>query len=444
MFSDFSALTSEISGLSPVHRSGRVAGVGAGALEIAGLGVKARVGDLVNVEARNGASIRGEVVSLAKETVRVMTYGPCDGVGLNDPARLLPYPAARPSDSWIGRVLDAFGEPLDGKPLEKGPELADIKAAPPAAANRKAIGERLRSGVAAIDTMLPLARGQRIGIFAGSGIGKSSLLATLARGMEADVVVFALIGERGREVRHFIDEVLGEEGMKRSIVVSATSDQSPLVKRRAGWMAMAIAEHFRDKGKHVLFLADSITRMAESHREVALTAGEAPSLRAFPPSTANLISGFAERAGPGLKGKGDITAVFSVLVAGSDMEEPVADITRGVLDGHIILDREIAERGRFPAINVRRSVSRSLPNVATPEENILIERVRKVLGTYESAAPMIQTGLYSPGSDADIDEAIRVWPKLDRFFAKVDYATPKDAFRDLGTCFGKPMVPPSS
>ncbi len=438
MITDFSALVSEIAELRPVHRSGLVSSVGAGALEISGIGIQARVGDLVEVDGRDGATAKGEVVALTRDAVKVMTYGPCDGVGLTDAARLTPMISARPANSWIGRVIDAFGEPLDGMPLERGTNFVDLKATPPPAADRKPMGVRLRTGLGALDTMLPLAKGQRIGIFAGSGIGKSSLLASMARGVEADLVVFALIGERGREVRHFIDDVLGPEGMARSVVISATSDQSPLVKRRAGWMAMSVAEYFRDQGKHVLFLADSITRMAESHREIALTAGEAPSLRAFPPSTANLISGFAERAGPGTDGSGDITAVFSVLVAGSDMEEPVADITRGVLDGHIVLDREIAERGRFPAIDVRRSVSRSLPDVATDEQNTLIEHARRVLGTYEMAAPMIQTGLYTAGSDPEIDEAMRVWPLMDRFFTQTDCPNPVAAFENLAACFGTP------
>lgn len=435
MFFDFAPLASELAEINPTYRIGRVAGVGSGSVEVIGLGNHSRVGDLVEITGRNDTVFPGEVVSLARDAVQVMTYGACDGVGLRDPARLLPLTGARPDESWIGRTLDAFGTPLDGYPLQKGSKIVNLKAPAPPATGRKQIGERLRTGLAAFDTMLPLARGQRIGIFAGSGVGKSSLLAKMARGVDADIVVFALIGERGREVRHFIDNVLGPEGMKRSIVIAATSDQSPLVKRRAGWMAMAIAEYFRDRGKHVLFLADSITRMAEAHREIALTAGEAPSLRAFPPSTANLISGFAERAGPGLIGTGDITAVFSVLVAGSDMEEPVADITRGVLDGHVVLEREIAERGRFPAIDVRRSVSRSLPDAATPEENQLIERARKVLGAYEMAAPMIQTGLYSVGSDPEIDEAIRAWPRLDAFFTEDDCATPQEAFVQLAACF---------
>jgi flagellum-specific ATP synthase len=229
--------------------------------------------------------------------------------------------------------------------------------------------------------------------------------------------VLALIGERGRELRDFVENVLGPEGMARAVVVAATSDQAPLIKRRAAWMAMATAEVFRDQGHHVLLLTDSLTRFAEAHREIALTAGEAPSLRGFPPSTANLIASLCERAGPGPWGKGDITGIFSVLVAGSDMEEPIADITRGVLDGHVVLDRAIAERGRFPAVDVRRSVSRSLPGVASAQENALIAKVRRLLTAYESAALMIQTGLYVKGSDPVVDEAVALWPGLDAFFS---------------------------
>ncbi|MEO0912021.1 MAG: FliI/YscN family ATPase [Pseudomonadota bacterium] len=435
MFTSFLPLASELAELRPVHRCGFVSAVGSGSLEVRGLGPGARVGDLVNVSSAGAEVGRGEVVAISRETARVMMYSASEGVALDDIARLVPLKGPRPDASWTGRILDAFGAPLDGGPLLRGVEEAELKAVPPAAAGRGALGPRLRTGQAAMDTVLPLARGQRIGIFAGSGVGKSSLLAKLARGVEADIVVFALIGERGRELRHFTDHVLGPQGMARSVVITATSDQSPLIKRRAAWMAMSVAEFFRDQGKHVLFLADSITRLAEAHREVALTAGEAPSLRAFPPSTSNLIANFAERAGPGPTGSGDITAVFSVLVAGSDMEEPVADITRGLLDGHVVLAREIAERGRFPAIDVRRSVSRSLPDAASAEENALLERVRAVLGVYEMAAPMIQTGLYTPGADPAIDEAIVVWPKLDAFFARDLAGGPAEAFAALAACF---------
>ncbi len=223
-----------------------------------------------------------------------------------------------------------------------------------------------------LNTLLPIVAGQRLGLFAGSGVGKSRLLGQLARNMEADVVVVALIGERGREVNEFVTRVLGGEGMRCAVVVAATSDQSALTRRRCAWAAMSVAEHFRDTGRNVLLLADSVTRFAEAHREIAVAAGEAPALRGYPPSVAPLITALCERAGPGAAGQGHITAVFSVLVAGSDMEEPVADILRGVLDGHVVLSRDIAERGRFPAIDVGRSVSRSLPDAATAAENTLL------------------------------------------------------------------------
>lgn len=272
-------------------------------------------------------------------------------------------------------------------------------------------------------------------MFAGSGVGKSTLLAKFARGVSADVVVIALIGERGREVREFVDNVLGPEGMKRAIVVAATSDQSPLLRRRCAWTAMAVAEHFRDQGQHVLLLADSITRFAEAHREVALASGEAASLRGYPPSTSHMIMSLCERAGPGAGDAGDITALFSVLVAGSDMEEPVADILRGVLDGHVVLERKIAERGRFPAIDLLRSVSRSLPAAATPEENELINKSRRLMGAYDQVEMMIQAGLYSAGSDPLIDEAIRVWPHLDAFLALDESKNTSASFTQLAACF---------
>jgi flagellum-specific ATP synthase len=288
----------------------------------------------------------------------------------------------------------------------------------------------------AFDTLLPLVQGQRIGLFAGSGVGKSSLLAKFARGVAADVVVIALIGERGRELRDFTETVLGTLGMKRAVIVAATSDQSPLIRRRCAWAAMAVAEHFRDKGQHVLFLADSVTRFAEAHREVALAAGEEASLRGYPPSVAHMIMSLAERAGPGPQGSGDITGVFSVLVPGSDMEEPVADILRGALDGHVVLDRRIAERGRYPAVDLLRSVSRSLPAAASEPENLLIAEARKLLGVYDRAELMIQAGLYVAGSDPLIDRAIKVWPALDGFLAEDAHDGIEGSFRRLATCLG--------
>ncbi len=439
MLIDFTSLTSEISRISNYKRVGRVVSVSTAFLEIEGLTHQARIGDQVAIHLRNGQELGGEIVNITESLARAMTYSPLDGAAIGNAVTLLGPTGVHPDKTWVGRIVDAFGQPLDGRPLKQGVASANLRRPAPEPATRKALGTRIPTHLCAFDTVLPLATGQRIGIFAGSGVGKSTLLADLACGIEADIVVLALIGERGRELRDFVDNVLGPEGMARSVVIAATSDQSPLIKRRAAWMAMASAEVFRDQGHHVLLLTDSLTRFAEAHREIALTAGESPSLRGFPPSTSNLIASFCERAGPGPFGKGDITGIFSVLVAASDMDEPVADITRGVLDGHIVLEREIAERGRFPAVDVRRSVSRSLPGIASNPENEMIAKVRRVLTTYENSALMIQTGLYAKGSDPAIDEAITLWPKLDQFFTEREKGGPEQSFQRLADILATPV-----
>jgi len=408
-------LRAEIGGCRAMHRLARVTEVGRGVLTVCGIGEDWRLGDRVRLA--DGIHVGGEIVALGNGRATILTDEPADGIRLGDRIENLGAVGIAPDDSWIGRVIDPFGRPIDGTPLLRGARERPLRAAPPAPAGRRRLGPRLETGLAVFNTLLPLVRGQRIGLFAGSGVGKSSLLAKFARGVEADVIVIALIGERGRELREFVDGVLGPEGMAKCVIVAATSDQSPLVRRRCAWTAMAVAEHFRDAGRQVLFLADSITRFAEAHREVALAGGEPASLRGFPPSTSHLIMSLAERTGPGTEETGDITAIFSVLVAGSDMDEPVADILRGVLDGHVVMEREIAERGRYPAINLLRSVSRSLPRAATDAENALISRARRLLGAYDRAEMMIQAGLYAAGSDPLVDSAIRVWPALDAFLS---------------------------
>ena len=412
----FDGLLAEIATSAPVRRVGRVVETRRGLVDVTGLDT-ATIGDRVLIHSRDGAA-GGEVLRLVPGRASVLPDASGDGMAIGDRVELLGKAEVAPDDSWVGRVIDATGQPLDGRPLLRGPCARSLRAPAPPAAGRRRLGGRLETGVAVFDTLLPLVRGQRIGLFAGSGVGKSSLLAKFARGVEADVVVIALVGERGRELREFTERVLGPAGMARSVVVTATSDQSPLMRRMCALTAMAVAEHFRDQGKHVLLLVDSVTRFAEAHREVALAGGEGASLRGFPPSLTQAIMGLAERAGPGPEGTGDITAVFSVLVAGSDMEEPVADILRGVLDGHVVMDRRIAERGRFPAIDLLRSVSRSLPEAATEEENVMIGDARRLLGAYDRAEMMIQAGLYASGSDPAIDRAIKVWPQLDGFLAE--------------------------
>lgn len=410
----FDALVSEISTVTQKVRLGRVSAIGRGTVTVTGLEDVAALGDRVIIGARLG----GEVVALRCDGITVLTDQMAEGLQMGTLARLIGQAGISPDNSWIGRVIDPFGNALDGKVIFKGPRVRPLLASAPAAATRRRLGERLQTSVAVFDTLLPLVRGQRIGLFAGSGVGKSTLLGKFARGVTSDVVVIALIGERGRELREFIERVLGPDGMARAVVVTATSDQSALVRRRCAWAAMAIAEHFRDQGLHVLLLADSVTRFAEAHREVALAGGEDASLRGYPPSVAPAIMAWAERAGPGPEMSGDITAVFTVLVAGSDMEETIADILRGVLDGHVVMDRKIAERGRYPAIDLLRSVSRSLPEAATEEENADISNARRLLGAYDRAELMIQAGLYAKGSDPLIDTAIRVWPALDAFLGE--------------------------
>jgi flagellum-specific ATP synthase len=429
----FEMLRDEILRIDMTSRLGRIAEVRSDAVIVTGISSAAAVGDRVLFMAAP-TPVEGEVIAIRPESVSVLIGGMLGLLGIGMPARLLGPASLAPDDSWIGRVVDPAGAPLDGRPLCAGRARRPLRAGAPPAASRRRLGGRLATGVAVFDTCLPLVRGQRLGLFAGSGVGKSSLLAMFARGVEADVVVIGLVGERGRELREFTESVLGPAGMARSILIAATSDQPPMTRRRAAWSAMAVAEHFRDKGLHVLLLLDSVTRFAEAHREIALSSGETAALGGYPPSTAHLLMELAERAGPGPEGKGDITAIFTVLVPGSDMEEPVADILRGVLDGHVVMDRKIAERGRYPAIDLLRSVSRSLPQAATPEENALIAEVRQVMGTWDRAELMVQSGLYARGSDPMIDNAIEVWPSLDGFLAEPSPAGIKDSFERLSQC----------
>lgn len=424
-------LQAEIARLRATRNVGRVCAVHAGHVHVAGLCQLVRIGDRLRVLRRQGEPLEGEVLRLSPESVMMLPESDSDGVALDDPVLLLEPASLAPSEAWLGRVIDPFGIPLDGRPLLRGPGPRSMLGDPPPAVTRRGFGARLETGMAVLNTLLPIVRGQRVGLFAGSGVGKSSLLGHIARHMHVDVVVVALIGERGRELREFIQVVLGKDGMSRTVVVASTSDKSALVRRRCAWAAMTVAEHFREQGLHVLLLMDSITRFAEAHREVAVAGGESATMRGFPASTAPTIMALCERAGPGAGSSGDITAVMSVLVAGSDMEEPVADILRGVLDGHIVLDRKIAERGRYPAIDLLRSVSRSLPLAATDAENALILEARQLLGAYQQSELMVRAGLYVEGSDALLDRAINIWGELDSFLAEVERSDSTNSFARL-------------
>lgn len=423
----FAPLRAQLRAIQPSRHVGTVAALGRDHVVVSGLGHVAALGDRVQL----GDSLMGEVLRIDTGGCMVMAEGSCDGLRLGLSVTHLGPASIAPHDGWLGRVIDPDGKPMDGRPLFPGPLAYARDSAPPPPSERRGLGPRLSTGLAVFDTILPIVRGQRVGLFAGSGVGKSRLIATLAQAMSADVVVIGLIGERGRELRDFVEHTLGPEGLARSVVIAATSDRPALTRSRAALTMMAVAEYFRDQGRHVLLVVDSITRYAEAEREVAAAAGEAFGPSGFPASMAQRVMSLVERAGPGTKGQGDITAVLSVLVAGSDMEGPVADVMRGVLDGHVVLSREIAERGRYPAIDVLRSVSRALPAAASPTENQMILRARQLLGAYDRAELMVQSGLYAPGSDALVDAAVSLWPALDGFCATRGGARPEDSFAAL-------------
>lgn len=411
---------------------GSVSSVEGPLLQVAGLGGFVRVGDRLAVRRKWGPPVYAEALGVGPDGAKAYAFGSTAGVTAGDRADLLPFEAyARPGPDWLGRVLNWRGESVDGATPARGDRPMRLDKPPIAPARRKPIGERQDTSLAAFDTFLPICQGQRLGVFAGSGVGKSSLIGDLAAGIKADVCVVALIGERGREVMSFVKAAEDAGYRERAIIIASTSDEPALARRESARLAMASAEYFRDAGKHVLLVFDSLTRFAESHREIALARGEPPSLHAYPPSTVNALAAVVERAGPGAEGQGDITAIFSVLVAGSDMDEPVADMVRGLLDGHVVLDRAIAERGRYPAINIRRSVSRSLPGAANAEENALLLEARALLAAYENAEMIVRAGLYVAGSDPATDRAIAIWPDLDRFIARAGMANIGSSFDEL-------------
>lgn len=409
----FDPLRATLRRIRTTHSVGHVTALGRDQLQVAGLDRVAALGDRVHI----GTDLPGEVLRIDPGGCTVMPEGSVEGVRLGAAVTHLGPASIAPHAGWLGRVIDPDGTSMDGRPLFPGPQAYPLLAPPPPPAARRGLGHRLQTGFAVFDTLLPILRGQRIGLFAGSGVGKSRLIAGLAQGMAADVVVIGLIGERGRELRDFVTDTLGPDGLARAVVVAATSDRPALTRARAAWAMMAVAEYFRDQGHHVLVLADSITRFAEAQRDIAAAMGEPFGPSGYPASMAQMVMALTERAGPGAVGPGDITAILSVLVAGSDMEGPVADVMRGVLDGHVLLSREIAERGRYPAIDLLRSVSRALPGAATAEEGRLIARARHLLGAHDRAELMIQAGLYAPGNDKVTDAAIAAWPALDAFVA---------------------------
>lgn len=387
--------------------------VGFNGLVVEARGPDATIGELCEIEVAVGEqAIQAEVVGFRDGHVLLMPFGHlrgvCVGARVRALGRSLRVPVGR---AMIGRVIDAFGVPLDGGPHIPAEAQRDIQRAPINPLRRAPLDEVLETGVRAVDGVLPLAKGQRVGVFAGSGVGKSTLLGMMARHVRAEVVVIALVGERGREVGEFLDQALGQEGRDRSVMLVATADQPALVRTHAVHAAHAVAEYFRDEGMDVLLIVDSITRFAMAQREVGLAVGEPPTSRGYPPSVFNLLPQILERGGRVREG-GSISAIYSVLVEGDDMNEPVADHMRAILDGHLVLSRDIAARGQFPAIDLLSSVSRLVSSVADEKQQQVIQRVRAIISTYQASRDLVDMGAYQPGANAALDEAIVLYPRI--------------------------------
>lgn len=417
------------------HRTGRVSHLIGTSMSIEG--VEAAVSDAVFITRRDGTVLPAEVVAINGQRLTCMPLGHLDGVQYGNLVSTAGRPLGiRVGASLLGRVLDGLGNPIDDKqPLTDVTEVG-IGSEPPHPLLRDFVDQPLSLGVRAIDTMVPCGRGQRLGIFAGSGVGKSSLLSMIVRGTAADICVLALVGERGREVREFLERDLGEEGLARSVVVVATSDQPALVRIRSAFTATRIAEWFRDQGHNVVLMMDSLTRFAMAQREVGLAAGEPPTQRGYPPSVFGLLPKLLERAGAAERGS--ITGIYTVLVEGDDMNEPIADATRSILDGHIRLSRQLAEASHYPAIDVLGSISRVESAITTPNRRLLSMKLRKLMAEYNDKRDLIEIGAYARGSNPVVDEAIERRDGIDEFLCQgiAEHADIDESWTKLGTLLG--------
>jgi flagellum-specific ATP synthase len=385
-------------------------------LMIESKGPASSIGDvcLIYAKGQSGNVIKAEVVGFQEENILLMPYLEAASIAPDSIVEATGESLrVKVGAGLIGQVIDAFGEPLDGKLLPKGLSPVSTEQSPPNPMKRPPIREKMGVGVRSIDSLLTVGKGQRIGIFAGSGVGKSTLMGMIAKQTEADLNVIALVGERGREVREFIEKDLGDEGLKRSIVVVATSDQPALMRLKAAYTATAIAEYFRDKGQNVMFMMDSVTRVAMAQREIGLAAGEPPTTKGYTPSVFAILPRLLERTGA--NEHGTITAFYTVLVDGDDMNEPIADTVRGILDGHIVLDRALANKGQFPAVNILKSISRVMSNISTRQHLDAANKFRELLSTYQNSEDLINIGAYKRGSSREIDEAIQFYPQLIQF-----------------------------
>jgi len=428
------------------------------------VGVKLPIGSVCLIEQRGSGTVEAEVVGFSGERLFLMPISELSGVYPGASVRPLEprYPRPRLGVAWhplrrasdyakhlpvgdalLGRVLDGAGRPLDGLGALHHPQTRSLQSRPINPIERATIDTTLDVGVRAINGLLTIGRGQRLGLFAGSGVGKSVLLGMMARYTNADVIVVGLIGERGREVKEFVEQILGAEGRARSIVVAAPADTPALLRLQGAAYATAIAEHYRDQGRHVLLLMDSLTRYAMAQREIALAVGEPPATKGYPPSVFARLPQLVERAGNGTAGGGSITAFYTVLTEADDPQDPIADAARAILDGHIVLARDLAEQGHYPAIDVETSISRAMHNLVTPEQMQRVRRFRQLYARYRRDRDLISVGAYVAGSDPLLDQAIALYPRMEAFLtqdmnARVRYA---DAWRELDALLAQPAQP---
>ncbi len=401
-------------------------------------GCHAALGGRCDVIADDGRSVETEVVGFSGERLYLMPIGDMRGVLPN--ARVIPVsgtPEAIVGDGLLGRVLDGRGKPLDAKgPIGTG-ERVSLFGQPMNPLRRQPIRSQLDVGIRSINALLSVGRGQRLGLFAGSGVGKSMLLGMMTRNTDADVVVVGLVGERGREVREFIEQSLGTDGMQKSVVVATPADDTPLMRMHGAWLTAAISEHFRNQGRHVLLLMDSLTRFAQAQREIGLAIGEPPATKGYPPSVFAKLPQLVERAGNGEQGRGSITAIYTVLAEGDDPNDPIVDASRAILDGHIVLSRSMGDTGIYPAIDIEASVSRAMPHFAGEEQQGLIARFRRVFSTYQQNKDLVAVGAYQPGSNPDLDEAIALWPAIIEFLRQpaTECVTASDSLQALADLF---------
>ncbi|MFB2549672.1 flagellar protein export ATPase FliI [Ensifer soli] len=410
---------------------GRVKTISPGHYTVSGLSRHVRLGEFVAHKSKAGIHL-GEVVKVEEDIVVVCPIEPGDPIGIHDEVIRRGAFRVAPDASWCGRTINALGEPIDGLgPLMQGEVHRPIDNAAPPSMTRKRVDTGFRCGVRAIDIFSPLCLGQRLGIFAGSGVGKSTLLSMLARADAFDKVVIALVGERGREVREFIEDTLGAN-LAKSVAVVATSDESPMLRKMAPLTAITIAEHYREQGDNVLLIVDSVTRFAHAIREVATASGEPPVARGYPASVFTELPRLLERAGPGAEGTGTITAIISILVDGDNHNDPIADSTRGILDGHIVLDRSLAEEGRYPPVNPLASISRLARKAWTPDQEKLVARLKTLIHRFEETRDLRLIGGYRPGSDPDLDMAVKQVPVIYEILKQTPGERPAfDAFTDL-------------